>query len=297
MIDFRLVRHLHAFLVVAEEGHFGRAAARLGISQPPLTQQIQVLEVSLGVRLLERSRRGTQLTAHGAAIFPIVRRFVDQAERIELMVREAKDGKASELRIGTILSGMTDVIPSRVAQLRKLFPNLSLSIIEIDSYQALPMVESGELDVAFGRITRSFGDLSIRQVAKDHLVLAVPDGHHLLSSDEVDLKDLRDEPLILFSRRTAPEYFDNIIALCVSAGLSPRIMHECRTVATQIAMVGCGLGLALVPSASATVTPNVHFRRISQQQEIATISAVWHAKRPNPFLDALIDMVGSHGKV
>jgi len=290
MIDFRLVRHLHAFLVVAEEGHFGRAAARLGISQPPLTEQIQVLERTLGVKLLERSRRGTKLTTHGAAIFPSVRRFVGQAECIEVMVRAAKDGKASELRIGTILSAMSDVIPPRVERLRRSFPDLSLSIIEIDSHQALPMVESGELDVAFARITRCSGALSIQQVVKDHLVVALPESHTLVSHAEIDLKDLEDEPLVLFSRQTAPEFFDNIIAVCIAAGYSPRIMHECRSVLTQIAMVRCGLGPALIPSASAVPMPNVHFRSITQRCDIATISVAWNTKRINPFVSALIEM-------
>ncbi len=120
MINFRLIRHLWLFLAVAEEQHFGRAAKRLGMSQPPLTEQIQILEQALRVRLFDRSRRGTKLTPAGAAILPAVRKFAEQLERLELAVQEAATGQRSILSIGAITSSMVDVIP---AMIKALFAN------------------------------------------------------------------------------------------------------------------------------------------------------------------------------
>src|SRR5688572_16083905 len=122
MINFRLVRHLWLFLIVAEEKNFSRAAKRLGMSQPPLTEQIQVLEQSLKMRLFERSRRGAQLTPAGAAILPAVRKFAEQLQRLELAVQEAAAGQTGLLTIGAISSAMVDVLPALLEQLKADLP-------------------------------------------------------------------------------------------------------------------------------------------------------------------------------
>lgn len=293
MIDFRLVRHLHAFLIVAEEGHFGRAAVRLGMSQPPLTQQIQLLEHALGVKLFDRSRRGTILSVHGAAILPTVRRFIDHAARVDGMVRAAKDGKASELRIGAILSVIENILPPIVEKLRQTFPDLSLSIVEIDSYQALELVESGELDAAYARLTRGPEKLDVQLVKKDDLVVALTDSHPFSAHTKIDLANLKEESLILFPRQTAPEFFDSIISLCSSAGYTPRTLSECRSISAQNAMVGCGQGVALIPSTYARALPALYkviYKPIAQRCDIATISIITKKTRSNEFIDTLIGM-------
>src|SRR6185369_4064383 len=152
MINFRLVRHLWLFLTVAEEKHFGRAAKRLGMSQPPLTEQIQVLEQSLKVKLFERSRRGAQLTPVGAAILPAVQKFADQLERLELAVREAAAGHSGLLTIGAITSAMLEVLPPIVDKLKSDYPQLTISIKEIDSVEAIPALQAGDIDLAFARL-------------------------------------------------------------------------------------------------------------------------------------------------
>ena len=133
MINFRLVRHLWLFLAVAEEQHFGRAAKRLGMSQPPLTEQIQVLEAVLKAKLFVRSRRGAQLTPLGAAILPAVRKFADQLQQLELAVREAASGQSGVLTIGAITSAMLEVLPRFLEKLRAAHPTLTLAVREIDS--------------------------------------------------------------------------------------------------------------------------------------------------------------------
>ncbi|MGH8429306.1 MAG: LysR family transcriptional regulator, partial [Solimonas sp.] len=148
MINFRLVRHLWLFLAVAEEEHFGRAAKRLGMSQPPLTEQIQVLEHALKVKLFDRSRRGAKLTPAGAAILPAVRKFAEQLERLELAVREAVQGQSGLLTIGAISSAMVDTLPPLIDHLKAQHPQLTVSVKEIDSVDAVPALERGDVDLA-----------------------------------------------------------------------------------------------------------------------------------------------------
>ena len=145
MINFRLVRHLWLFLAVAEERHFGRAARRLGMTQPPLTEQIKVLEHALRVKLFDRTPKGVQLTPAGQAILPAVRRLADHLEHLELTVREAAAGQVGVLTIGAITSAMLDELPRVIERLKLSHPGVTVSVREIDSADAIPALESGEL--------------------------------------------------------------------------------------------------------------------------------------------------------
>lgn len=290
MINFRMIRHLWLFLAVAEEKHFGRAAKRLGMSQPPLTEQIQALEQALRVKLLERGPRGTRLTAVGAAILPAVRSLADHMERIELLVREAVLGQSGTLTIGAISSALVEDLPPLLQRLRQEYPKLTISMKEIDSVEAIPALEAGEIDLAFARLEGELGpgmrSLPVRQ---DWLSVALPQDHELATMLEIAVDALADEQFVMFSRRVSPIYFDNIIAACRAHGLSPRILHEVRSVATQIAFVSCGQGVALVPSSFAKLaTDRVVVRPLRERIGIVTGALVWSDRRPNPLVDAVV---------
>ena len=174
MINFRLVRHLWLFLVVAEELHFGRAAKRLNMSQPPLTEQIQILEQSLKVKLFERSRRGTKLTPAGAAILPAVRKFADQLERLEFAVREAVAGQRSMLTIGAISTAMVEVLPSLIVKMKATHPDVTISMREIDSVEAVPLLRAVDIDIAFARLEGELGDgIQSLPLREDRLAVAL----------------------------------------------------------------------------------------------------------------------------
>ena len=291
MIDFRLIRHLHAFVVLAEELHFGRAAKRLGISQPPLTQQIQTLEQSLGVRLFERSRRGVQLTANGATILPTVQRLMEQAERVEVTVRDTRAGKTRLVHVGSILSAMYDMLPNTIRAVQQAYPDVALSITEIDSFEAIESLESGSFDIAFARLDRGRGDVQVRELKKERLAVALPANHALAARKNVDLADLASEPLILFSRRVSPALFDKITSACVVAGFAPQIVHETKSIAAQIAMVGCGLGPALIPDGFALQgISGVVFRPLVQHVDLVTVAVAWNAKLASPAVLAMVDL-------
>lgn len=294
-IDFRLIRQLWMFLAVAEEQHFGRAAKRLNMSQPPLTEQIKVLEQSLKLQLFDRSRRGTQLSPAGAAILPAVRQFAGQVERLERVVREVSAGQSGVLHIGAITSAMLDTVPPLLTALRQAHPNLTLLIREIDSVEAIPCLEAGELDLAFVRLDGEVGTgIATLPLAEDRLAVALPKDHALAALPRVRLRSLADEQLVMSSRQVSPVYFDMLIGVCRSHGFAPRVLHEVRSVTSQIAYVGCGQGVALVPASMRKLAPeNVVVRPLKEKIMVVTAALAWSTKRHHPMVDAAVSWLRS----
>ncbi|MBW1249226.1 LysR family transcriptional regulator [Pseudomonas tolaasii] len=296
MINFRLIRHLWLFLAVAEEQNFGRAAKRLGMSQPPLSEQIQVLEQALKVTLFERSRRGAKLTPVGAAILPAVRKFAEQLERLELAVEEAVAGQSGMLTIGAISTAMFDVLPGLIDHLKQQYPHLTVSVREIDSVEAVPALEAGDIDLAFARLDGDLGPaIQSLPLQEDRLMVALPSTHLLAARSRVSLASLASEPLVMFSRKVSPVYFDNLIATCRASGFSPRVLHEVRSVASQIAFVSCGQGIALVPASLKKLAPdNVVLRPLTQKLNVVTTAVAWNSERPNPLVTELVAQFQAH---
>ena len=289
-IDFRLIRQLWMFLAVAEEQHFGRAAQRLNMSQPPLTEQIKVLEQSLKLQLFERSRRGTQLSAAGAALLPAVRQFVGQAEQLERVVREVAAGQTGVLHVGAITSAMLDAVPPLLAALKSRHPQLTTFVKEIDSVDAVPALEAGELDLAFVRLDGEIsGDIATLPLAEDRLAVALHRNHALAAKSRIRLKALDTEQLVMSSRQVSPVYFDLLTSICRSHGFAPRVVHEVRSVTSQIAYVSCGQGVALVPAAMRKLAPeNVVVRPLHEKIMVVTAAAVWNTRRHHPMVDEAI---------
>jgi len=296
MINFRLIRHLWLFLAVAEEQNFGRAAKRLGMSQPPLSEQIQVLEQALKVTLFERSRRGAKLTPVGAAILPAVRKFAEQLERLELAVEEAVAGQSGMLTIGAISTAMFDVLPGLIDRLKQQYPHLTVSVREIDSVEAVPALEAGDIDLAFARLDGDLGPaVQSLPLLEDRLMVALPSDHPLAARTRISLSSLASEPLVMFSRKVSPVYFDNLIATCRASGFSPRVLHEVRSVASQIAFVSCGQGIALVPASLKKLAPdNVVLRALTQKLHVVTTAVAWNSERPNPLVTEVVAQFQAH---
>ncbi|MBS0466177.1 MAG: LysR family transcriptional regulator [Proteobacteria bacterium] len=297
-IDYRLIRQLWMFLAVAEEQNFGRAAARLAMSQPPLTEQIKVLEHSLGLRLFERSRRGTQLSPAGAAILPAVRQFALQVEQLERVVREVAAGQSGVLHVGAITSAMLETVPRLLEHLKQTHPKLTVFVREIDSVDAIANLEAGELDLAFARLDGEVGHgISVLPLTEDRLAVALPAGHALAGQARVRLKSLANEPLVMSARQVSPVYFDLLTHTCRAHGFAPRVLHEVRSVGSQIAYVGCGQGVALVPASMRRLAPaNVVVRPLFEKIMVVTAAAVWNAKRHHPMVDEALAWLRSARK-
>ncbi|MDO5639082.1 MAG: LysR substrate-binding domain-containing protein [Neisseria sp.] len=293
MINFRLIRHLWLFLAVAEEEHFGRAAEKLGISQPPLTEQIKQLEYALKVKLFERSRRGTQLTPVGRAILPAVRQFARQLQQLETAVAEAVAGHRGTLTFGAITLAMLEVLPSLIEEIKRRHPDVTVRVREIDSAEAVPLLQAGEIDVAFARLDGHLGDnIGSGILLRTPLALAVPKSHRLSGQARVSLADFAEDAFVMFERRVSPASFDALMAACLEAGFSPRILHEVRSVSLQIAFVGCAQGVALVPAALEQQLPaNVVLLPLREETRITTVAAAWQQHSDNPLLAGVVEVL------
>ena len=289
-INFRLIRQLWMFLAVAEEQHYGRAARRLGMSQPPLTEQIKVLEQSLKLRLLERSRRGTKLSPAGAALLPAIRRFAGHVEQLETAVREIAAGHSGVLHIGAITSAMLETVPPLLSELRRRYPALTIYVREIDSVEAVGGLEAGELDLAFVRLEGEVGSrIATMPLTDDRLAIALPRDHALAKLPRVRLRSLDGELLIMPSRQVSPVYFDTLVAACRSHGFVPRIQHEVRSISSQIAYVSCGQGIALVPATMRKLAPeDVVVRPLKERVLVVTAALAWNSSRHNPMVDVAV---------
>lgn len=289
--DVRLIRQLWMFLAVAEEQHFGRAAQRLHMSQPPLTAQIKVLENALRLQLFERSRQGTTLSPAGAAILPAVRQFAEQAARLERVVREVAAGQSGVLHIGAITSAMLDTVPALLQALRQSHPRLTVLVQEIDSVEAVPRLQAGELDLAFVRLDGEIGGgIATLPLTEDRLAVALPKDHALAALPRVRLGSLANEQLVMSARQVSPVYFDMLTAVCRAHGFAPRITHEVRSVTAQIAYVGCGQGVALVPASMRRLAPeNVVVRPLRERVIVVTAALAWNTERHHPLVDVAVD--------
>jgi DNA-binding transcriptional LysR family regulator len=292
MINFRLVKHLYLFAVVAEERHFRRAAERLGMSQPPLSEQIQTLEASLKVKLFDRSSRGVQLTAEGAAILPAAQRLIAYMEKLDVSVKEAIAGKGRVLTIGAITSAMTDPLPQIIDQVKTALPDIKLAVVEIDSADAIEALEGGTIDFALARIEGDVGTvIRSRPLLRDRLAVALPAWHQLAKRKAVQIRDLADEDFVMFPRSVSPSFFDGIIAACHAHGFTPRLLHEARSVASQVAMVGCSQGIALVPSGLRSLSSDaVVIRPLREIIEVVTIALAWNGTNVDPTITRVIDV-------
>lgn len=292
MINFRLIRHLWLFLAVAEEQHFGRAAKRLGMAQPPLTAQIKMLEHALRIRLFERSRRGTKLTPEGAAILPAVRTLAEQLERLELSVREVAAGRRGVLTIGAIGAALVEVLPRLIDRLKRDCPEVTVSIREIDSVAAVPLLETGDIDLAFARLEGELGTgIRSRPLKADRLAVALPHDHPLAAKTRIRLAALADADFVMFFRHVSPNYFDSLMACCHGAGFSPRIVHEVNSVASQVAFVACGQGVALVPLTLRKLAPeSVVIRPLAEKHEVVTLAVAWNPRRMNPVIETALNV-------
>jgi DNA-binding transcriptional LysR family regulator len=177
--------------------------------------------------------------------------------------------------------------------MRDRHPQLTISVREIDSAEALPALEVGDVDLAFARLQGDLGSsIATVTMAQDKLTVALPATHRLAPRRRIKLKDLTEESFVMFARRVSPVYFDSIVALCQAQGFSPRILHEVRSVATQVAFVSCGQGIALVPSGLKRLAPgNVVLRPLHESVDVVTTAAAWHTASTNPALPLALEVL------
>ncbi|WP_295991192.1 LysR family transcriptional regulator [Rugamonas sp.] len=290
------LRQLRYFVTVAEELHFGKAALRLHMTQPPLSQTIQALEALLGAPLFERNRRGVSLTPAGAALLPEARRMLAQAQALPQLVQRAAAGEVGRLSLAFVSSADYSVLPPFLRAYRAAFPQVLIGLQEATSDWQLDELLHGRIDAGLlipplpepARL-----ELDYLPVLKEPLILAAPAGLAALKGKRpVRLGALPPLPLIIFPRAIAPALHDAILAVFTAAGITPAIGQEAIQMQTIVGLVSAGMGIALVPqSVSNLMRPGVEYRALADPTPLVETGLAWRRDNASPVLLGFLELL------
>ncbi len=283
---------LRCFVTVAEELHFGRAAARLNMTQPPLSRQIQVLEHIVEAELLERTSRSVRLTPAGRSFLPEARRILKLAESASQVARRIAMGKTGSIKIGFTAATAYEFLPVLIAACRAGLPEVDLSLKEMVTGDQLEALSSGQIDAGLVRPPIARTEFASMRVAAEPLLVAAPEGHPLTAAATVSPQDLDGQPFVMYSPYESRYFHDLLVTLFTRADVLPRYVQHLSQIHSILAMVRAGLGLAIVPEAAASLNfKGVTLRplRLRAPAQVE-LFLVWQREHENPLLPALIEI-------
>lgn len=255
------IKRLKYFLAVAEELHFGRAATRLEIAQPPLSRQIAALEADIGAQLFDRSRSQIRLTQAGE-VFERHARFI--VDRIDSACRETRlvgEGGQGRLRIAFVGSASHGVLPSLIKSYRSHFPKVELALSAMNNAELHSAIIQRDIDIAVARPDLGDDELRREPLAHEDLILAIPDNSDLADRKEIVFSGLGDQTFVLYPRRPRPSFADHILSVCKEEGFEPASLELAQDFQTAISLVSVGAGISVVPeSVAQTTRPGVFYR-------------------------------------
>lgn len=288
------LRHLKYFLAVADELNIGRAAARLHISQPPLTRQIRSLEEELGVDLFNRTAKGVELTQAGEM-------FKEDAENIRMLLEAAVDrvhrageGKLGRIDIGIFGSAIYDTIPKLLQIFREKLPGVRVVLHTMNKSEQIEALRQRRITLAFNRMMSPEPDIGRELVVTEKLVAVVPAEHELARRETIPIRALADHPLILFPNVGRPNFIDKVLDLCKQQGFEPEVSQEVGDAVTGIALVARGFGVTLIPESAANaikVDGTVYRPLADAPQAIVDLSVLYRATDQSPLLKAFLSVV------
>lgn len=280
------LRSLRCFIAVAEELHFGRAAKRLNISQPPLTQHIKALEAELGALLFHRTKRSVRITDAGTALLDEARRLIAEADGLRHLVQRADGRSSGYLRAGFITSSVFTDARRLYARMSRGVPGVTVMWQEMSSTEQIEALREEKIDIAFLHTPAQHAGLVGRVVVRDPMVMAVPDVHRLAGRRSAPLAEFAADDFVLPLRHISPIFHDSIVAACRQAGISPVIPpHQPRNLLTVLSLVSVGAGVSVVPTTlAASGFPGVRFLTIRGAKLISEVSALWNPGNRSPML-------------
>ncbi|MDB5861370.1 MAG: LysR family transcriptional regulator [Ramlibacter sp.] len=294
-MDLRRIRHFH---VLAETLNFSRAAERLHIAQPALSVSIQKLETELGTKLFERTPTGVLLTASGEAALIEARRLLYHGEQLQRTARDAAQGTGGRLRIGFVGSAIYGLIPTLIPSFRSQYPKVELVLREATSARILEMLGEEALDVGIVRtpLLQSH-PATLLTLQRDHFVAALPRAHPLAQRSGLRLADLAREPFVMYGAAEAAGLHAAALAACEAAGFVPEVAQEATQVATVLALVGSGLGVALVPEVMRGQREGlVAYRDLADARAGAptTLALAWLEGQESPAAQRFVEVTRAH---
>ncbi|QNP50479.1 LysR family transcriptional regulator [Diaphorobacter aerolatus] len=283
---------LRYFIVLAEERHFGRAAQRLCITQPPLSTALKTLEQDLGVLLVKRDAKHVSLTPAGEAFLLEARKVVAQLQRAADVVRSVAQGTEGRLDVGITGSMVYRNVPQYCKAFEARRPHVELCMHEMSTGEQLRALASGDIDVGFLNIGFPPEDLALVTLESEVLVACLPQNHPLAENKDIDLTQIAREDFVMFARDVSPANYDNVIACMHQAGIHPRTSHAARQWLTVVALVSTGCGVALVPACMARAGINgVRFLPLRGVKMLTPAIMAWRKNDDRVLLTALIDTV------
>ncbi len=272
------LRHLRYFIAVAEELNFTRAAEKLHIAQPPLSQQIQHLEAELGFQLFRRTKRTVHLTAAGQVFFEEAGKILQQVDRAIQLGRQTSRGELGQLTIGFVSSAAHNVVPAILQAFRTRCPAVKLELHELTTNEQLQRLRFGQIDIGFVRPPVEQEGINSEIVFRESLIVALPETHPAGDRAKVELRELSTEPFILFPRSQAPGLYDAIVSLCQQAGFSPRAAQEAIQMQTIVSLVAAQMGVAIVPESMQNFQRNgVVYKSLPESTCIVAIALIWRS--------------------
>jgi DNA-binding transcriptional LysR family regulator len=295
-MEWRLLR---SFLVVAEELHFGRAARRLGISQPPLSGQIRKLEGELGAQLFLRDRRSVELTEAGEALLPRARHLVADMQRARVEVQRTAAGESGALALGYTPTATYEVLPAVLPLFRQRRPDVLFELTEMRSAQVPGALRSGRVEIGIVCAPVDAQGLEERALVREGLLVALPRLHPLARKSSVSVKELSGQPVVLVSRDIEPGWADASVRALEAAGVQPRVVQETDSKIGLLGLVAAGLGLALVSESMATWRrTGVRYRPLRGlplRLTLSVLSTTCPSPRAQAFLETLAEAVDQRG--
>ena len=257
------LRHLRYFLAVAETLHFGKAAAQLGMAQPPLSQQIKNLESIVGHRLFDRTTRGVRLTVVGQYLLERARKTLDRIDQDVEMARRLGKGQEGVLSVGFSGSVMFTRLPFVIERYRRLYPKVELQLQELATAEQMSALKEGALDLGFLRDGEPDSAIRIEPLISERFVAILPKQHPLAGRKSLRPADLREEPFVFYARKMGPRAFDRMIACCEADGFRPRIVQDTPQWPTAVRLIAAGVGVSIAPTCvSSLAMPNVVYKRL-----------------------------------
>lgn len=289
------LRRLEYFLVVAEELSMTRAARRLHMAQPPLSQQIKKLERELDSTLFVRTSRGLRLTPAGVALSQGAASLLGEADRVGSRVRAVGSGDVGFLAIGCVPVACAALAPLLVRRFHRSHPDVQVVVRELDTVALYNGLAARDLDVGIVRTGVDVPGIETLPLLEELPLIAMPDDHPLAGRERLSLADLADERFVLFSRKLGMRHFDEFVRACGEAGgFSPHIVSESESLNAQLAMIGAGIGVGFVTELSARFeAPGVAFRRLHDIDMRMPLVVAWAGEHTDPVRARFLDVVAA----
>ena len=291
-------RQLRYFVTVAEELHFGNAAKRLNLSQPPLSQQIMKFEDELGVKLFERNKRSVKLTAAGKSLLQDAYAILKSIAKAKQNLQEVALGRKGPLRLGYIGPAMDGTLADIIREYKAKYPDVTFILDEMPTNFQLKEIALGRIDVGVVRLFRhDLGELEGKVFHKERYALAVPSAHKFSDKAEINVAELAGEPLIFHPRESQPRLYDEWSRVFAEAGFSARVVQESVTKSASLALAAAGVGLAIVPESLAKRRlDGVQFKPLTGNIPSLEMHIIYNPKQVFPALDNFLKVVSEVSK-